>query len=107
MARHAARRERMRKVVEGWRKSGQSMRAYANRRGIDPQKLSYWRRALSVPGGVRPKAAAVPGLLVPVQVVGGAEPGVEIVLGEIRVMVREGASPALVGEVIAALRRAC
>jgi transposase-like protein len=94
-------------MVEGWRRSGQSMRAYAKQRGVDPQKLSYWRRALDRTTARAAEVEAPSGAFVPVRVVGVAEAEVEIVLGDVRVMVREGASRALIGEVVAALRRAC
>ncbi len=35
--------ERGREVVEAWRRSGSSMSAFAERLGINVQRLSYWR----------------------------------------------------------------
>jgi len=35
-----------REVLERWRASGESVRAYGRDHGIDPQRLFYWRRKL-------------------------------------------------------------
>jgi hypothetical protein len=35
-----------RKVLEAWRSSGLSLSAYAQRRGVTPQRLSWWRERL-------------------------------------------------------------
>ena len=34
-------------VVEAWRASGQSMRAFARQRGFDVQRLGWWKKRLA------------------------------------------------------------
>lgn len=106
-------RARMKELLERWRSSGESAAAFCRRQGIAPQKLSYWKRSLGRPSrrAARPARAAHSGF-VPVQLVEGpaeaAGGSLEIVLGNgWRVLVREGVSPELLAEVVAALRQAC
>lgn len=107
----AKRRERMRVLLEGWRGSGESQAAFSRRHGINPQKLSYWKRVLGF--GQAKGASRSAGLrFVPVRLVGVGETAgtssVEIVMGaECRVVVREGVSRELLREVVAVLREAC
>ena len=58
-------------VLDAWRASGEPVRAYARRVGVDPQRLFYWRRRLCSVTSARPASSA--GSLVPV-VVRAAEP---------------------------------
>jgi hypothetical protein len=104
-------RERMRALLERWRRSGETAAAFCRRQGINPQKLSYWKRALGLAGPVarRRPAGRRAGRFVPLQLVGanGSMGGgtVEIVLasGE-RVVLREGASRELLREALEVLR---
>lgn len=105
-------RERMRAVVERWRRSGESAAAFCRRRGLRPQKLSYWKRVLGEAGPIvkrRGGGRRAPGF-VPVRLLGAGAvtSGLEIVLvsGE-RVVVGEGVSRELLGDVLRSLRERC
>jgi transposase-like protein len=111
MASRAKTRERMRALVARWRRSGESQAAFARRHGIDPQRLSYWKRVLGREQPVADRGRAVASF-VPVRLVGldGAMPSgtIEVVLGaECRLVVREGVSRELLREVLSVLRQAC
>ena len=109
-----ARRERMRAVVERWRRSGESAAAFCRRSGIKAQTFAYWKRVLGARGGMARKRRArrpVPGF-VPVRLVGAgadlAPSGVEVVLGSgERVVVGETVSRELLRDVLQALRERC
>ena len=100
-------RERMRKLLESWQRSGEPAARFCRRHGITPQKLGYWRRVLERGNG---SAASRP-RFVPVRLVGDEVNGagvVEIVLGgDCRVLVREGVSRELLREVMAVVREGC
>ena len=103
-------RERMRALVERWRRSGETAAAYCRRQGIPAQKLSYWKRALGLTGLVRRRVARRAGGLVPVRVLSGsgATGGLEILLANgDRVLLHEGVSRELVREALMALRERC
>jgi hypothetical protein len=53
-------------VLEAWRKSGQSLEAYARGRGLVPQRLHWWKKKLRF-GTATNKGRAL--ALLPVQVV--------------------------------------
>lgn len=114
MANRDSRRERMRGVLKRWQRSGQSAAAFCRQEGIEPQKLSYWKRVLGLAGPVvRRRVAARRGVeFVPVRLVGTGEGvrtgAIEVVLaGGERVVVGEGASRELLREVLAMLRERC
>jgi hypothetical protein len=112
MADRMSKRARMSALIKEWRRSGESMAGFGRRHGIDPQKLSYWRAALEGSGASARTAGrkrAVRTGFVPVRIMPGVPGagGVEIVVGDCRVVVREGVSRELLGEVIAAVRRSC
>jgi hypothetical protein len=98
----------MRAIVERWRRSGLRSAEFCRRRGVDPQRLSYWKRVLGVLEE-RPKARRVS--FTPVQVVElerSSSAGLEVVLpGGERLVVREGVAPELLQEVLRALRERC
>ena len=106
-------RERMRGLLEGWQRSGESAAAFCRRHGIKPQKLSYWKRVLGQAKPLARRRGPAQGLgFVPVRLVGRGEGarlgGLEIVLaGGERVLVGEGASPELLREVLVVLRERC
>jgi hypothetical protein len=88
------RRQQWREHVDRQARSGQSIRAYCEEAGVKVWQLAYWRQAL------RPKAAA--GGFVELR--GGGATGVELELAGCRVRVQRGFDPALLREVVAALR---
>jgi hypothetical protein len=106
------RRERMRALVERWRRSGVTAAAFCRRQGIHPQKLSYWKRALGLAGPVvkrRRVSRGAPGF-VPVRLVGGsgATGHLEILLaGGDRVVLHEGVSRELLCDALMVLREGC
>jgi hypothetical protein len=107
MTRERASRERMRTMVERWQRSGLSGAAFCRREGLQARRLSYWKRVLGVKPGRRVRRAG----LAPVQIVDlglAAAASIDVVLshGE-RLVVREGVSPALLREVLSALREQC
>jgi len=106
------RKDQMRAVVERWRRSGESAAAFCRRRGLRPQKLSYWKRVLGEAGPIVKRGGGgrrAPGF-VPVRLVGAdaVASGLEVVLvnGE-RVVVGEGVSRELLREVLLTLRERC
>jgi hypothetical protein len=107
-------RERMRAVLERWRRSGESAAAFCRRHGIKPQKLSYWKRALGLGAPVVRRRSAPRRAVdfVPVRLVGpgdGAREGaLEIVLASgDRVVLREGVSGELLRAALVVLRERC
>jgi hypothetical protein len=112
MARIDRRRERMRALVERWRRSGETAAAFCRRQRIHPQKLSYWKRVLGLTGPVvkrRRVSGRAPGF-VPVRLLGGgvATGHLEILLaGGDRVVLHEGVSRELMRDALIALRERC
>ena len=108
-----ARRERMRALLEGWQRSGESAAAFCRRRGIRPQKLSYWKRVLglSKPPTRRRRRAARRVGFVPVRLVdsaAGRAGGLEIALaGGDRLVVGDGVSRELLRDALLLLRERC
>jgi transposase-like protein len=43
-----------RAMVDAWRRSGESLAAFARRRGVQEQRLRYWIDRLSVPASATP-----------------------------------------------------
>lgn len=108
------RRERMRTLVARWQRSGQSGAAFCRRHGINPQKLSYWKRALGLAEPpVRRRRAAKPVGFVPVRLVDSpvgstTTGGLEIALASgDRLMVGQGVSRELLRDAIQLLRERC
>lgn len=105
------RRERMRVLIERWRRSGETAAAFCRRQGIDPQRLSYWKRVLGMAAGrkltrQRRRAAG----FVPVRLVdvGSAAGNMEILLaGGDRLVVHEGVSRELLRDALTVLRERC
>ena len=108
MGRKRTNRAGMRAIVERWQRSGMSAAEFCRRQGIDPQRLSYWKRVLDA-RAQRRRARAVS--FTPVQVVDLERVGtacLEVVLtsGE-RLTLRPGVSAELLREVLQALRERC
>ncbi len=107
MARERASRERMRRMVDRWERSGLSAARFCRREGLQPRRLSYWRHVV----GARSGPAARRARLAPVQVLDlglGATASIEVMLGGgDRLVVRERVSPELLREVLTALRERC
>ena len=106
-------REKMRRMLARWRRSGLSAAEFCRREGLAPQKLSYWKRSLKKAGsGVR-RGSAKPVGFVPVRLVDQASSGVlqgslEISLaGGDRVAVGPEVSPDRLRDVVAILRERC
>ena len=106
------RRQRMRVLVERWRRSGEPAAAFCRREGVHPQRLSYWKRALGFAGPVirRRRMPRRAPSLVPVQVLGGSGTtgSLEILLASgDRVVLREGVSLELLRNALTVLRERC
>jgi hypothetical protein len=87
-------------LAKAWDASGEPQRGFAASHGISPAKLRYWV------GELRRQESAVPVRFAPVRVVAGdGSTGVlEIALPSgTRVVVRDGATAALITEVLTAL----
>jgi hypothetical protein len=104
-------RERMRKVLKRWRRSGLSAAEFCRREGMAPQALSYWKRALGrAKAVVRRRRGARPVGFVPVRLVdsnagvatvGGLE--ISLASGD-RLVVCEGVSRELLRDALMVLR---
>lgn len=104
-------RQRMVRVVERWRRSGQTGAAFCRAHGIKPQKLSYWKRVLGVAEASRVRRSSGPrgNAFVPVHLVdgtGGAALEVHLSNGD-RLILHEGSSAELRREVLEFLRGRC
>lgn len=108
-------RVRMAGLLKEWRASGESAAAFCRRRGLRPQKLSYWKRVLGVSAGPvrRTRGRGSMAGLVPVRLLAGAGAGVDgrcleihLVNGE-RVLFPEGGSIEALREVVGLLRARC
>lgn len=93
--------------------SGQSLPAFCRRHGLEPRTLQWWQWKLtgSRRTGTRDARAI---RLVPVDVLGSAgtadaEDGPEITIevGDVRLRIATGTSPAYVAQLVAALRVLC
>ena len=114
----AAKEQSWREVIEGWRRSGGSVRQWCSQRQISEPSFYCWRRTLSardapverkqpVPRESRDKSA--PMAMIPVEIVppGGAQQlaPLEITLGGgIHLLVRAHCESALLREALTALR---
>ncbi len=95
-------------LVEAWRRSGLSGRAFAAREQIALSSLQRWARALRGHPARRPRPGVrPPGDLVPVHLVGLEAPApIEIVLrGGRRVRCSAAADPDVLARVVAMLER--
>ena len=106
-------RERMRGLLEGWQRSGESAAAFCRRHGIKPQKLSYWKRVLAERAAARPRGRIRRASgLVPIRLLGevggvsGTALEIHLVGGE-RIVFPRGGSLAVLREVVELLRERC
>jgi hypothetical protein len=88
------RREQWRGHVDRQGPSGKTVRAYCAEHGLKPWQFWYWRKALA------PKEAEG-GF---VQLASGPAVGVTLIIGGCRLGIERGFDPALLREVVAALR---
>ncbi len=107
MTGRARNRERMERLVERWRASGQPLSVFARKQGITRDKLHYWRVKL----GPDRRRASKKAELVPVQLLDSpsqAQGSLEVVLdsGD-RLVVPEGVSLPTLRGVISVLRERC
>jgi hypothetical protein len=106
-------REKMRRVLARWRRSGLSAAEFCRREGLAPHRLSYWKRSLKRSGAAVTKGPASPVDFVPVRLVdqasNGMAPGaLEISLsGGDRVAVGPDVSAERLRDVVAILRERC
>lgn len=94
-------REEWRALVQEWRASGLSMKEFAGQRGVSASSLAYWSSTLKR----EPRRTPAPRLL-PVRVsstVAVTSPGLELVLGPLRLRFDGGTSPTYIAEVARAL----
>jgi hypothetical protein len=88
------RRRRWREHLERQAQSGKTVRAYCAEAGLKPWQFWYWRKALA-------PQAADGGF---VQLAAESATGVTLVIGGCRLGIERGFDPALLREVVAALR---
>jgi len=84
-------------------RSAESTVSFARRKGVSPQRLQYWKKRLAwspSPSSTPPAFVAVSLPAVPIE-----RPEVEIRLGEVVVVVREGCNVELVARLVDALSR--
>ena len=94
-------REEWRVLVDEWRASGKAMKEFASEHELSVNCLSYWSSTL----GREPGRSPAPRLL-PVRVSASPEvasPGLELVVGPLRLRFEGGSSPAYVAAVARAL----
>lgn len=60
--------EQGRQLVEGWRRSGESIAAYCRRLDVDPSRLRYWREIVERSAGEERGSARTPVSFLPVVV---------------------------------------
>lgn len=115
--RSAAKEQYWREVIDGWRRSGGSVRQWCTQRQISEPSFYSWRKTLAkrdaaaaplppVRRGVRRKRA--PAAMIPVEIVPPSNhpqsAPLEIILsGGVQVLVRAHCQPALLREALAAL----
>ena len=91
--------EDARVVLDEWRQSGDTIAAFARKRGITPPRLYWWKKKLA--SGARPTTLS----LVPAMIVSGSGATVTIRLpGEVAIEVAN-ASPNWVAAIVAELTR--
>jgi hypothetical protein len=113
---------RWRRLIAEQRRSGQSVREFAEEKGVSAWSLYGWRSRLGIvrcPKGRERKAArcrevAAEAELVPVDVVGGEPDGVvgsqpllEVEIGDVRVRVPRGFDAEELGRLVSVLRASC
>ena len=89
-----------RRILEEWRRSGDSIASFARQHGVAAPRLYWWRKKLA------PKSASMPTLsLVPATIVGEPAAAVTIRLpGEVSIEVTN-ASPSWVAAIVTELTR--
>ena len=110
MKKDEARRREMAELVRDWRASGESVRAFALRRGVGAHVLHYWKgRVGAAPAGTVLAAPRSNGLtFAPVQVLPEAAADIEVSFGNgTRVRVGVSANAALVRTVLQVLAGRC
>jgi hypothetical protein len=110
MKRDEAKRREIADLVREWRASGESVRAFAERRGVGAHVLHYWKgRVDARPAGAVLAAPRSNGLtFAPVQVLPEAAGEIEVSFGNgTRVRVGGSANAALVRTVLRALAGRC
>ena len=90
-----------RRALEAWRRSGDSLAAFARRHGLTPERLYWWRRRLAT--AVAPPPARLS--LVPATVVVADEAGIAIRLPSGVTIEVASASPTWVAAVVSELAR--
>jgi hypothetical protein len=95
--------------VEEWRQSGKSAPEFAAGREFTVSSLRYWATKLRATAA-RPRAPALarvvqPGRVAAVEARGAPSEtdGVEVIVGDARIVVRRGFDPVLVRELVSAL----
>lgn len=84
-------------------RSAESTVSFARRKGVSPQRLQYWKKRLAsspLPSSTTPAFVALSLPTVPI-----GRPEIEIRLGEVVVVVREGVDIELVARLVDALSR--
>ena len=90
------------RVVEAWRESGQSMRAFADERGFNVQRLGWWKKRLSEWAGEERVARFAPAVIA---TSGGAHVSVRLAEGiVIEVAEVEAVTPAWLSALVSNLR---
>jgi transposase-like protein len=80
-----------RRVLDAWEKSGETVAAFAQRMGVIPQRLFWWRKRLSRATSEEPSVAFVPVTVRPADVASAARSApVVVTLGDrVRVEMRD------------------
>lgn len=110
MKKGEARRAELRELVREWRASGESVRAFATRRGVGAHVLHYWKKRVDAgpTGRVVPAPRSSALAFAPVQITPEAADGIEVSFGDgTRVRVGAGARRALVRAVLQVLAGRC
>lgn len=116
--RSAAKEQYWREVIDGWRRSGGSVRLWCTQRQISEPSFYSWRTTLAKrdaaaapqqPPRRRARRKRGPAAMIPVEIVPSSNQPqsapLEIILGGgVQVLVRAHCQPALLREVLAALR---
>ena len=120
-ARSAAKEQYWREVIDGWRQSGGSVRAWCSQRQISEPSFYSWRRTLSrrdaaaereQPLRRKSRRKPAPAAMIPVEIIPPSSQQqlapLEITLhGGIHLLVRAHCQAALLREALAALRPEC